>query len=382
MKSPHVGEMMKEQGIESVEFSPPREIYLWQKKQVKPTNHNTHRGRPSLLDMMNKESRHSVISCLWADPETPLDAVHYIAKEEEDAKNWVKQLRSKLGMDDEKKSDDEKKTTQDDDEGKHYDIKRQDIKFLRRLVGRNVSEDEADPWHFAAKRFREAPYSNGFDNRAEEVKKLVCTTYGEHVINEKNILHFRRLAVRRGRRRSLLVVDGAKQSENIPRMIELNSTMIAHADSEHSVLARWAKKKLTEIESERAYPMSIFEILRLLDADCRNCGSRKFAAERVASPVYFEDEIIRQCLPQLVQALKYEVFQKSKTKISELAKALIFRAQNNLCVASQLTWYVVVVVFEREAREFQLFHTFIFQLCLKSIITHTHTHTQAPRRGS
>ena len=97
--------------------------------------------------MMNKESRHSVISCLWADPETPLDAVHYIAKEEEDAKNWVKQLRSKLGMDDEKKSDDEKKTTQDDDEGKHYDIKRQDIKFLRRLVGRNVSEDEADPWH-------------------------------------------------------------------------------------------------------------------------------------------------------------------------------------------------------------------------------------------
>jgi hypothetical protein len=164
------------------------------------------------------------------------------------------------------------------------------------------------------------------------------------VINEKNILHFRRLAVRRGRRRSLLVVDGAKQSENIPRMIELNSTMIAHADSEHSVLARWAKKKLTAIESERAYPMSIFEILRLLDADCRNCGSRKFAAERVASPVYFEDEIIRQCLPQLVQALKYEVYRRSKTKISELAKALIFRAHNDLCVASQLTWYVVVVL--------------------------------------
>ena len=134
-----------------------------------------------------------------------------------------------------------------------------------------------------------------------------------------------------------------------------------------TVLARWAKKKSTEIESN-VYPMSIFEILRLLDADCRNCGSRKFAAERVASPVYFEDEIIRQCLPQLVQALKYEVYRRSKTKISELAKALIFRAHNDLCVASQLTWYVVVV----------------FQSVITQSLQHTltHTHTQAPRRGS
>ena len=174
MKLPNVGEILKDQGIESVEFSPPREIYLWQKKQVKPTNHNTHRGRPSLLDMMNKESRHSVISCLWADPETPLDAVHYIAKEEEDAKNWVKQLRSKLGMDDEKKSDDEKKTTQDDDEGKHYDIKRQDSSCD--VLSDEMSGDEADPWHFAAKRFREAPTVT-VSIRAES-EEIACTTYG------------------------------------------------------------------------------------------------------------------------------------------------------------------------------------------------------------
>jgi len=162
------------------------------------------------------------------------------------------------------------------------------------------------------------------------------------VINDGNILEFRRLAVRRGRRRSLLLDVNYKESQSIPSMVELNSTMIAHADSENSVLARWAKKKLSSIESQRSYPMSIFEILRLLDADCRNCGARTFAAERVASPVYFEDEIIRQCLPQLVQALKYEVYRSFKTKISELAKALILRAQQNLCVASQLTWLLVV----------------------------------------
>jgi len=157
MKSPHVVEILKEQGIESVEFAPPREIYLWQKKQVKPTNHSTHRGRPSLLDMMNRESKHSVISCLWADPDTPLDAVHYVAQDGETAKSWVKQLRSKLGVDNESedgKKDDES-TTKDEE---RYVLKRPDIKFLRRLVGRSVSEDAADAWQLAAKRFHEAPY--------------------------------------------------------------------------------------------------------------------------------------------------------------------------------------------------------------------------------